>query len=325
MGPKRAADPPGRSRGAPTRCTGARNVPGFVDNTTDRVLPAIDDTEPHSSSAYFVVLAGSSVGEMFKLTDGNTVIGRSGDADITIVDEGISRRHCEVNMQPSDGVVIRDRNSTNGTFVNGKRVDDRVLENGDKVQLGSTTILKFTYHDPVEESFQRNMFEAALRDGLTRAFNKKYFQERLLAEFSYAMRHGTYLTLLMMDLDFFKNVNDTYGHLAGDAVLQDMSKRIIDSIRTEDVFARYGGEEFVVIGRGIRVHEGAILAERLRDLVARTPYEFNGHSFRVTISIGVAGVPDPRIQESDHLVAAADKALYEAKKRGRNRVVIQGA
>jgi diguanylate cyclase (GGDEF)-like protein len=296
----------------------------MIEDTTDRALPAIDEAEPAPSSAYFVVLAGSKVGQMFKLTDGTTIIGRSGDADITIVDEGISRRHCEVNMQPSEGVVIKDRHSTNGTFVNGKRVDDRVLANGDKVQLGSTTILKFTYHDYIEESFQRQMFEAALRDNLTKAFNKKYFQERLLAEFSYAMRHGTYLTLLMMDLDFFKNVNDTYGHPAGDAVLKDVSKRILGSIRTEDVFARYGGEEFVVIGRGIRVHEGAILADRLRDLVARTPYEFNGNSFRVTISIGVAGVPDPRIRESDQLVAAADEALYEAKKRGRNRVVIQG-
>ncbi|MFO7721082.1 MAG: diguanylate cyclase [Gillisia sp.] len=151
--------------------------------------------------------------------------------------------------------------SRNGTLANGKLVRSHILQDGDKIQLGSTTILKFTYHDHLDESFQKQMYEAALRDGLTNAFNKKYFFDRVASELAYGLRHETPLSLLMMDLDHFKRLNDTYGHLAGDHVLQSMSRRVTSSIRTEDVFARYGGEEFALICRGIRLPNAAIMQD----------------------------------------------------------------
>ena len=280
--------------------------------------------ENEGASAYFIVLAGANVGEMYKLEGSEMVLGRGRDTDVRIVDEGISRKHCRVSLIPTGDVMIEDLNSSNGTYANGKRIRTHLLQDGDKIQVGSTTILKFTYSDNLDESFQRQMYEAALRDGLTGAFNKKYFQDRLQSEFAYAERHSSPLTLLMMDLDHFKHFNDTYGHLAGDHVLMGLAQRVHSSIRAEDVFARYGGEEFALICRGIPLADGAIVGERLRGLMANTPFQFEGNTLAVTVSIGVAGVPNSNIKTPQELIATADQALYAAKESGRNRVVIRG-
>ncbi len=296
----------------------------FDDEATSIVTLSVDEMADERNQAYFIVLAGSAVGEMYKLEGTELVLGRASDADIRIIDEGVSRHHCKVSALPTGDILIQDMGSRNGTYVNNKKVRTHILEDGDKVRMGSTTILKFTYNDNLEENFQRQMYEAALRDALTQAFNKKYFQDRLLSEFAYSERHHTPLSLIMMDIDFFKKFNDTYGHLAGDHILQALSQRVMSSIRTEDVFARYGGEEFVVICRGIPLTHGAILAERLRMLIANTPFRWDNKVLAVTMSVGVAGLPDPRIREPKDLVAAADHALYEAKNAGRNRVAIYG-
>jgi diguanylate cyclase (GGDEF)-like protein len=280
--------------------------------------------ETDRSSAYFIVLAGANVGEMYKLDGSEMVLGRGREADVRIVDEGISRKHCRVTLIPTGDVMIEDLQSSNGTYANGKQIRTHLLQDGDKIQMGSTTILKFTYTDDLDENFQRQMFEAALRDGLTGAFNKKYFQDRLESEFAYAIRHQSPLTLLMMDIDHFKRFNDTYGHLAGDHVLEGLAQRVHSSIRAEDVFARYGGEEFALICRGIPLADGAIVGERLRSLMANTPFQYDGNMLPVTISIGVAGIPNPSIQNPQELVSTADEALYSAKESGRNRVVIRG-
>ena len=288
-------------------------------------LPTIQKSEDNRSRAYFIVLAGANVGEMYKLEQGEVVLGRGREVDVRIVDEGISRRHCVVRQVPTGDVMIEDMNSSNGTFANGRRIRTHILKDGDKIQIGSTTILKFTYTDDLDETFQRQMLEAALRDGLTKAFNRKYFHDRLESEYAYSIRHKSPLTLLMMDIDHFKSFNDTHGHLAGDHVLKGMAQRVQSSIRTEDVFARYGGEEFALICRGIPLADGAIVGERVRSLLANTPFVWEGQSLAVTISIGVAGLPNTEIQNATALIAAADKALYEAKEGGRNRVVIHSS
>jgi len=272
-------------------------------------------------TAYLIVLAGANVGEMYKVGD-NMSIGRSVSADIQILDEGISRKHCILRKTSLGELVIEDNNSTNGTFANGERISVHKLADGDKIQVGSTTILKFTYNDDLEESFQRQMYDSALRDGLTRAFNKRYFSDRIRAEFAYSDRHGTPLALAIMDLDHFKSVNDTYGHLAGDSVLQTLAQLVQQSVRTEDVFARYGGEEFAVISRGITVESGLIMAERIRQAVEQHAFSWERQRLPITISIGVAGLPNPSLRSVEALIEAADSALYQAKHGGRNQVKI---
>lgn len=272
--------------------------------------------------AYLIVLAGSNVGEMYRLEGPETVIGRASNATIRLNDDGISRRHARL-IQLSDQVLLEDLKSANGTLVNGEAIVQRPLQDGDKIRLGSTTILKFTYHDHLDESFQQQMYDAALRDGLTKAYNKKYFLNRLDGEIAYARRHRADLSLVMFDCDHFKRLNDTWGHLAGDAVLVKVSKLALGTVRTEDIFARYGGEEFGVICRGVKLASAAIVAERLRSLVEFTSFEHEGERMPVTISVGVAAHPDLPVETASQLIAAADEALYEAKRSGRNRVVLK--
>ena len=199
--------------------------------------------------AYLVVLAGASVGEMYKVEADKTIIGRGQKAQIRLLDDGISREHAQVVVE-GNKIFLQDLGSTNGTFCNGLKVDRKELGDGDKILVGSTTILKFTYHDNLDEIFQKQMYESALRDGLTKAFNKKYFTDRLESELTFAIRHETPLVLVMFDIDHFKKVNDTHGHQAGDLVLSEISTLLTAALRAEDVFARYGGEEFAVICRG---------------------------------------------------------------------------
>jgi diguanylate cyclase (GGDEF)-like protein len=281
--------------------------------------PATVSAGAKRDRAYLIVLAGSAVGEMYKIGQERTIIGRGGKAQIRLIDDGISREHAEIVVDGGE-VILRDLGSTNGTFCNGVKVDSRALADGDKILVGSTTILKFTYHDNLDEVFQRQMYESSLRDGLTRAFNKKYFTDRLESEFTFAIRHTASLALVMFDIDHFKKVNDTYGHPAGDAILTDLSALMMISLRTEDIFARYGGEEFAVICRGSDLAQAQVIGERLRRAAEARQFTFQDKIIPVTISVGVAALPDPNIKDAAAFVVAADGALYRSKQGGRNRV-----
>jgi diguanylate cyclase (GGDEF)-like protein len=276
---------------------------------------------------YLVVLIGSNVGETFRLDPalGQVLLGRGPASTIRFGDDGVSRRHASLHLAEAGAWRLEDLDSANGTHVNGERVKAHILAENDRIHLGPNTLLKFTYHDELEENFQRQMFDAALRDGLTKAFNRKYFLTRLDTELAYSRRHGSPLSLLMLDVDHFKKVNDTYGHLAGDSVLATLAQLVTKTIRAEDVFARYGGEEFAVICRGVGRDQACVLAERLRQVVDANPFDVgDGASLRVSISVGVAGMPEFAAESSLQLVAAADEALYGAKRGGRNRITRYG-
>src|SRR5579871_1349925 len=169
----------------------------MVDWDDDTKITSAADLTPTAQRdrAYLIVLSGSNVGEMYKINEGETVIGRAAQAHVKVIDEGISRNHARIVHQ-GDGLYIEDMGSKNGTWANGARITRHRLSDGDKIQVGETTILKFTYHDKLDENFQRQMYESALRDGLTKIFNKKYLVDRLDAEFSYAARHRTALSLV---------------------------------------------------------------------------------------------------------------------------------
>jgi len=271
--------------------------------------------------AYLVVLAGASVGEMYKLEGEKTIIGRGQKAQIRMFDDGISREHAQVVMD-GDRVVLEDLGSTNGTFCNGLKVDKRELCDGDKILVGSTTILKFTYHDNLDEMFQKQMYESALRDGLTKAFNKKYFTDRLESEFTFSARHASPLALVLFDIDHFKKVNDTHGHQAGDYVLAEISTLLSGALRAEDVFARYGGEEFAVICRGSDSAQAQVVGERMRKAVETHRFVYEGTHIPITISVGVAVLPNPAVKDANDIVGLADQALYKSKHAGRNQVTL---
>jgi two-component system, cell cycle response regulator len=273
-------------------------------------------------NAYLIVLQGSNVGSMYKIDGPEVLIGRASAAGLRIEDDGVSRKHARI-VQKNGELFIEDLESANGTVVNGERIRSQPLQDGDKIRFGSTTILKFTYHDNLDESFQQHMYEAAIRDALTKAYNKKHFIDRLETEFAYAKRHRTALSLVMFDLDHFKKVNDTYGHLAGDAALVTVARLATSLVRSEDTLARYGGEEFAIICRGIGANQAAVLAERVRATIHEAVIEWQGQRLPVSISAGVAGLPEFDAPSPVELVGAADEALYASKHAGRNRVTVR--
>lgn len=273
-------------------------------------------------NAFLIVLSGRSVGKMFKLPTGDVTLGRSLDADIRLEDEGVSRLHLRLHRAADGSVSLLDLDSTNGSYVNSERVHRQELADGDRIQLGSVTILKFSFQDSLEEQFQQQLYESATRDPLTQAYNKRYFDEQLAKDFSHAQRHELELALLILDVDHFKRVNDEHGHPAGDHVLQRLAACIMGSLRTEDAFCRIGGEEFAVIARDATIVHATQLAERIRRLVESTKFVYDGATLPVTISIGVAAFSADRHADAPALVEEADRLLYAAKRAGRNRVAI---
>jgi two-component system cell cycle response regulator len=269
--------------------------------------------------ACFVVISGGQAGRMYKLERPDVVVGRSPDAAIRVDDEGVSRQHCRITRGPENSVVVEDLGSTNGTFINGERIKRKILQDGDKLQVGSASILKFSFTDALDEEFQVRQYESATRDVLTGCFNKKYFIERLPSEYAFAQRHQKNLAVAMMDIDHFKKINDTHGHPAGDHVLRGVGQVLSSMVRKGDLLARFGGEEFVILMREIVVSDAYVVAERIRRQVENTRYEYDSKVIPVTVSCGVAAYGFRGPESADALVALADQYLYKAKHNGRNR------
>jgi len=251
-------------------------------------------------------------------------LGRDPICDVILSDDGISRGHAEVWLIAEERVLVRDIGSTNGTYVNGTRIKEVMLEEGGKILLGRRTILKFVLQDQIDEFYQRQMYESSVRDGLTKAYNRKFLDNQLASSTSFSRRHRLPLSFMIFDLDHFKQVNDTHGHVTGDLLLIAITAAVGRMIRAEDVFARYGGEEFAVLAMGIGAAGGRALAERIRQRVAEVrvlSLDGEEEGVGVTVSIGVVTVPPSKVGEPPAIVAQADANLYLAKQQGRDRVV----
>lgn len=271
-------------------------------------------------SASLIVLSGASIGRMFRLDRSLMVIGRSRDADIQLDDESISRHHVRL-LRTEEAVQLEDLDSKNGTLLNGQPLHGKAtLHNGDKFQIGSTTVLRFSVLDRLDDAVHELLYNASVRDGLTGAFNRRFFDEILGKEFAFAERHGAPLSLLMMDVDHFKKVNDAFGHPAGDLALQKIVTCVHHAIRAEDAFARFGGEEFALVLREVTEDVAVAVAERLRRQISELRPLYREQVVPLTISIGVATHATGMFKTSDALLEAADRFLLQAKEKGRNRV-----
>ncbi len=275
--------------------------------------------------AYLLVLAGPQFGATFPLPPGRELlVGRRDDADVTIADDGVSRRHATIRIE-GEGALLVDLGSANGTYVDGRRVHEEHVHAGSRIQIGGHTILKFVWADELDAMYQLRLAEGALQDPLTGLYNRRHLDERLASELAAADRHGRALSLLMIDIDHFKAVNDAHGHLAGDEALKMVAFVLRGAVRKEDVLARYGGEEFVVIARETALEGARALAERIRRAVERSHCTWQGDRLGVTVSVGVTasakitGYVPGRTDRA--LVETADRALYAAKAQGRNCVV----
>lgn len=275
------------------------------------------------SEAALTVLRGENVGALYPLDGDDFVIGRSAEVGITLPDDSLSRQHARIRRE-GDAFTIEDLGSTNGTFVDGERLErPRALEDGSRIHLGSRTVLHFRLHDAVELEAARQTYALAVRDPLTGVFNRRHMQERLWSEAAFARRHHTSLSLILLDIDHFKLINDEHGHAVGDAALCLLAAALTGLTRQEDVLARYGGEEFALIARGIDRDGTLLLAERMRSTIEalRLPLD-GGGSLGFTISIGIAFCEPGDETEAQQLFEAADRALYSAKDSGRNHVTL---
>jgi diguanylate cyclase (GGDEF)-like protein len=279
------------------------------------------DRGPRSEAA-LTVLRGENAGALFVLERAEALIGRDPEADVAIPDERLSRRHALV-LRESTGYAVEDLGSTNGTFVDGERVHGRrTLEDGCRIFLGPNTVLHFRMHDKVELDALRETHALTLRDPLTGTFNRRHLEERLWSEVAFARRHGTPLSLLLLDIDHFKQINDAYGHAVGDAALRKLAEALSALTRREDVLARYGGEEFALVARGIHRDDVVALAERVRRSVEAQRLGTERGTLTFTVSIGIAHSETGADADGATLFEAADRALYAAKDAGRNSVSI---
>ena len=275
--------------------------------------------------AFLIVLAGPQFGDVFSLQTGKElVVGRREDADIQIRDDGVSRRHASIHVV-GEGAELKDLGSANGTFVDGQRVDAARLVDGTRLTIGLVTTLKFVWADELEARWQLKVAEGALQDPLTGLYNRRHLEERLSAELAAAQRHQRLVSVLMVDVDHFKRINDDHGHMAGDEALKMVAYVLRGAIRKEDVLARFGGEEFVVVARETGLAGARALGERIRRAVERSRCQWQGRDLALTVSIGVTvsiGLTDYVAGETDRdMIQSADQALYLAKQAGRNRVI----
>jgi len=269
-----------------------------------------------------VVLTGRKVGMLFPLNEEGSVVGRAMDCDVVLDDDGISRVHAVI-IHENGRWLLRDLKSTNGTFVGSRTVGDTplALRDGDRIRLGADVLLRFGTQDEIERQFLDHLYRSATRDSLTGLVNRRLFIERLDSEVAWHQRHDLPLSLLFIDIDHFKSINDRFGHLWGDIVLKNLSKLFETEFRTEDLVCRFGGEEFVVYMRHTDAENSKAIAERVREKVESSPMLLDEKKVQITVSIGVATREGRSLTSSDELLHEADMFLYVAKDRGRNRVV----
>lgn len=296
----------------------------IVDSDHDiktRVTTLEELKVPHKGEDCLVIIYApeeTDLGRRHVLHKEITTVGRDRENDIVLDSDSVSRRHARVEHR-GDFIFIVDLDSTNGTFVNDDQepITECQLRKGDQLKIGDT-IFKYLAGSDVEAQYHETIFKFTITDGLTDVGNKKHLNHVLEKEIPRALRHGRDLALLMIDIDHFKDVNDTYGHLAGDSVLRDMASIISRRLRPDDELGRYGGEEFAAVLPETSLEGGVKIAEELRRRVEGHAFMVEGEQIRVTVSIGAAALLPG--MDVNGFFKAADEELYRAKNGGRNRV-----
>lgn len=306
-----------------------------MNDITDRTIVdtakvAIDKEEQGKHEEFrltFMVLEGSELdfGKVFQFSNLEVTIGRGRECDIALNDERVSRRHCRVTALGSpdvEEIVLEDLQSTNGTSVNGQAAGRVVLHSGDRIEVGST-ILRVTYNDEIEEKYHSRLFSMATLDGLTGVYTRRYIMNALENQNRIARRNKRVYSVIILDIDDFKTINDVYGHLAGDDYLKMVAFSVARILREQDLLGRYGGEEFLVIVPETELAGALTLAERIRKRIEKAELQHGTYTLRTTLSLGVAqfGVHG---DEARSVLKAADDALYRAKQSGKNRCVVAG-
>ncbi len=270
-----------------------------------------------------IVIAGDLFGQMINLEEKKKVFfGRGSECDVVINNPSLSRKHCVVKNE-NGKIILEDLNSTNGTFVNGIRVSRVELESGQRVFLGDICAFKFAYQDDIDLDLNRLILDKAIKDRLTNVYNRTYFDELLRKEFLFHKRANLPLSLIFIDLDDFKKINDTFGHICGDEILKKVAMSLKSKVRESDYVCRYGGEEFVIILKNTNFEKAMKKAESLRKIINSIELLCNANQIGVSASLGVSTFENGNFKSEKRLLAEADSAMYKAKELGKNMVIGQ--
>jgi diguanylate cyclase (GGDEF)-like protein len=283
------------------------------------ILSRAEPSTPREACLINIYPTGRGMGRRHSLGEQPVVLGRGTNCDVQVDEHSVSRRHARIELT-GEVFYAFDLQSTNGTFVNEQPIEQAPLNDGDYLRVGNC-IYRFLAGGNVEADYHEEIYRMTIRDGLTDLANKRYFLEFLDRELSRSARHARPLTLLLFDIDRFKEVNDQFGHLGGDCALRELAALVRKGIRKEELLARYGGEEFAVVLPEATIDSGIIVAERVRDIVAAQPFRYEAKPFALTISIGAAATLGDETLTPEELIRRADECLYQAKGKGRNCVV----
>jgi two-component system, cell cycle response regulator len=276
-----------------------------------------------------ITLDGRRVSERFVVAGRRTILGRDTAAEVHISDGEVSRHHCGIEWtnfddhESADPICrVEDLGSTNGTFLNGSPVKEGVaLRDGDQIRVGRT-VLGFFLKDERVLELDQLLLSMALNDSLTGLYKREFFFGELQREFDRSRRHGRTLSLAVVDLDFFKSVNDRFGHLKGDEALRQVADAIRATLREGDLCSRFGGEEFAIIFPETDGQGAFGAGERFRRAVESKVFSLGSDvEVRLTVSVGVASLGDHH-RDKMQLLEEADHALYLAKAAGRNRTIL---
>jgi len=290
-----------------------------------KLVPAVNGTAKSEQAIVLTIIAGNETdfGKHFVLERKRTAIGREKINDIALSDGKVSKAHCEVSVIRSsrgvEQISLLDLDSTNGTYVNGEAVVQVTLKAGDKIQAGST-ILQLSYSDEIEREYHAKLFDFAARDALTGMYNKRFIVNELENYCRIARRSNRVFSIIMLDIDDFKQINDRYGHLAGDEYLKRIAGLFQRILREQDIAGRIGGEEFLVILPETTIDGAMQLAGRIRKNVEEFVLAHDESRVRTTISAGVCQY-DLGFKDIKEFVELADQAMYKAKRAEKNKVM----
>jgi two-component system cell cycle response regulator len=274
--------------------------------------------------AALVIFDGMNMGNHIPLDDRLVVIGRDDECDIVIDDAGISRRHAKIQVVERGKLAVYDLGSTNGTYVQGKRVNTATIRPGGKILFGQRTMAKFVLEDQLDRLYQQELWSSCTRDGLTGIANRNYLKKRTVEAESFARRHHLPFTLLLFRVDNIEEINRTYGMQTGDQILVMLVQIISDEIRKEDVFSRFGGDILAILAIGMNASGGRSLAERICRRVsiskARAPNE-NRDAVYASVTSGVVTVDRTDLTEAGEVFETAARNLGKAGANASRQIV----
>jgi len=291
----------------------------LTKNISEKEEPISGEIDTTKLKPVISVISGKDKGKNF-IIEKPVILGRGFNVDVMINDGMISRTHLQISYE-KDCFIVEDLNSKNGSYIDDNQIKKVSVIPGTIVNIGNS-MLVLSLKSETQINIEKELYQAATIDVLTEVANRSWFMKRAYEELGYAQIKQMPITIIMLDIDHFKKVNDNHGHQAGDHVLQKTATTMQEHIRDNDLLGRYGGEEFIMFLKGLPSDKAYDFAERVREAIQNQQLIFNEQTIKTTISIGICSLHQSKNLSLEELIALADEQLYNSKNNGRNQVSI---